>query len=105
MATHITSFWYAIYKRLWATGRSYNAHNSDAQAYGGFKLYASSDQNGVFGHIGNQSSMKPLPAGNFTAAALAAALAVLLAVLLATSCRTASLTARPAARSSICHQA
>ena len=51
----ITSFWYAIYKKLWATASTINAHNSVATSFGGFSLMTTTNNatypNGIFGTV------------------------------------------------------
>ena len=55
------SFYYAIFKKLQATGASNGAHiNKDntpaTQFYGGFSLFSSDDDYGIFGHLAPQST-------------------------------------------------
>ena len=66
MATSITSFWYAIYKRLWAIGTKGTAHvDIEIASDGNFSLVSTSAPNGIFG---TNDYGAPLAAGDFTAA-------------------------------------
>ena len=49
MPPPITSFYHAIYKRLWAVARSVNAHMDDGSEDGGFTLLSTNDPAGIFG--------------------------------------------------------
>ena len=71
-----TSFFYAIFKKLQATGRASNAHvnfdNDPNGNFGGFVLRSVDHANGMFGGLGPQATdvglpvgAKPLVAGNF----------------------------------------
>jgi len=68
----ITSFYHAIYKRLWAVARSSNTHMDDGTADGGFTLRAADDPHGPFGTIkgptgGALIGLPPLPVNEFVA--------------------------------------
>src|SRR4051812_9066105 len=67
MATSITSFYYAIYKRLWAVGCAANVHTDDLNSYGGFSLRSLEEPNGIFGACSGAPyvGQKPLKAGDF----------------------------------------
>jgi hypothetical protein len=66
MATPITSFWFAIYKRLWAIGIKGVAHVSvEIASDGNFSLESTVASNGIFG---TNDYGAPLAAGDFTAA-------------------------------------
>ena len=54
MPPPITSFYHAIYKRLWAVARSVNAHMDDGSEDGGFTLLSPNDPAGIFGTTLNQ---------------------------------------------------
>jgi hypothetical protein len=67
MATSITSFWYAIYKRLWAIGTKGDAHvSTEIVSDGNFSLVSTGAPNGIFGTATDYGA--PLAAGDFTAA-------------------------------------
>jgi hypothetical protein len=67
MATPITSFWHAIYKRLWAIGAQYDAHvRTEIASDGNFSLEQTGAPNGIFGTLAGYGA--PLAAGDFTAA-------------------------------------
>ena len=62
----ITSFWYAIYKRLWAIGtRSDAPVSTESVSDGNFSIETTSAGNGIFG---TTDFGKPLALGDFTAA-------------------------------------
>ena len=62
----ITSFWHAIYKRLWAVGSRGDAHvSTEIVSDGNFSLETTSQGNGIFG---TTDYGKPLAIGDFTAA-------------------------------------
>jgi len=66
MATPITSFWFAIYKRLWGFAHPDDAHTADTAAGdGNFSLEYSGKPNGIFGttNYGN-----PIKLGTYVAA-------------------------------------
>ena len=64
----ITSFWYAIYKRLWAVGARGDAHvSTEIVSDGNFSLETTSPGNGN-GIFGTTDFGKPLALGDFTAA-------------------------------------
>ena len=64
----ITSFWYAIYKRLWAIGARGDAHvSTEIVSDGNFSLETASAGNGN-GIFGTTDFGKPLAIGDFTAA-------------------------------------
>src|SRR5690242_16084170 len=61
----ITSFYHAIYKRLWAVARVVNAHMDDGTEDGGFTLVSPNDPHGIFGITktpGNPANQPPLNA-------------------------------------------
>src|SRR5438067_1742026 len=62
----ITSFYHAIYKRLWAVGQASNAHINDQTSFGGFSLRSPGEPNGIFGTIGagQFAGQKPLKAND-----------------------------------------
>jgi hypothetical protein len=57
----ITSFYHAIYKRLWAVGQAGNAHKDGPTAYGGLSLASPGEANGLFGTIGSDQFAGPSP--------------------------------------------
>jgi len=64
----ITSFWYAIYKRLWAIGSRGDAHvSTEIVSDGNFSLETTSNGNGN-GIFGTTDFGTPLQANDFTAA-------------------------------------
>jgi len=66
MATSITSFWYAIYKRMWAFAMPDDAHtDSTVAGDGNFSLEYSGPPNGIFG---TTTYGKPIASGNYVAA-------------------------------------
>ena len=52
----ITSFYHAIYKRLWGVARVANAHMDDGSMDGGFTLLSPGEPHGIFGTIQNSPS-------------------------------------------------
>jgi len=52
----ITSFYHAIYKRLWGVARAANAHMDDGSMDGGFTLLSPGEPHGIFGTIQNSPS-------------------------------------------------
>ncbi len=61
----ITSFWYAIYKKLWATASTINAHNSVITSFGGFSLMTTTNNatfpNGIFGTVAGMGTPLAAP--------------------------------------------
>src|SRR5205814_4062401 len=69
----ITSFYHAIYKRLWGVARAANAHMDDGTMDGGFTLLSPGEPHGIFGKIMNAPpggllvNQKPLKDNDFVA--------------------------------------
>src|SRR5882724_7115977 len=70
MPPAITSFYHAIYKRLWAVGQASNAHKDDPTSFGGFSLRSPGEPNGIFGQIttGQFAGQFPLANSNIALA-------------------------------------